>query len=49
MGSEFHLPLAFPFVDNPEFWQISLPATCFRADFSLGLFFGPENGGDVFL
>jgi hypothetical protein len=25
------------------------PATCFDADFLLGLFFNPEDGGDMFL
>jgi hypothetical protein len=27
----------------------ALPATCFHAGFLLGLFFDPEDGGDMFL
>jgi hypothetical protein len=27
----------------------ALPATCFHAGFLLGLFFDPEDGGDIFL
>jgi hypothetical protein len=30
------------------FWDIKL-ATCFHAGFLLGLFFDPEDGGDMFL
>jgi hypothetical protein len=29
--------------------QSLLLATCFDAGFLLGLFFGPEDGGDMFL
>jgi hypothetical protein len=33
------------------FWgkPIALLATCFHAGFLLGLFFDPEDGGDIFL
>jgi hypothetical protein len=30
-------------------FQGDLLATCFHAGFVLGLFFDPENGGDIFL
>jgi hypothetical protein len=29
--------------------QAALPATCFHAGILLGLFFDPEDGGDMFL
>jgi hypothetical protein len=33
-------------MDNPNFKG---HATCFHAGFLLGLFFNPEDGGDMFL
>jgi hypothetical protein len=29
--------------------RVALIATCFHSDFLLGLFFHPEDGGDMFL
>jgi hypothetical protein len=30
-------------------WKAELLATCFRAGFSFGLFFDPEDGDDIFI
>jgi hypothetical protein len=30
-------------------WQADLFAACFHAGISLGLFFDPEDGGDMFI
>jgi hypothetical protein len=37
-----------PLKDNRRF-RGALLATCFHAGFLLGLFFNPEDGGDMFL
>jgi hypothetical protein len=34
---------------NIQLFIMALSATCFQADFLLGLFFDPEDGGDMFL
>jgi hypothetical protein len=38
-----------PFKVNRRFGGIFLLATCFHSSFLLDLFFGPEDGGDVFI
>jgi hypothetical protein len=44
----FAVPSCFP--HNPKFWQANCCA-CYllHAGFLLGLFFDPEDGGDMFL
>jgi hypothetical protein len=46
--------LKYNIIKNTIFWDITpccppLLATCFHAGFLLGLFFDPEDGGDMFL